>query len=1230
MYAITLSFFFQVIIILLVYKMPFAKELITNQMISNAIIALFPSANEDLFSLLERPLFNSDSVWFSICRAIFPDFNEKRLRGYIPSCYQKYMYYKESITNEIIEALKPPLREADAATVEDDSGDTFFFNEHCRQVSSTIPNQGSFCRIDMDEFYEQPQCPSPREETGCQSDTTDLDPGAGNFNEASNKSAGSPTKGFSTDSVNSEFVHQPSHSSFREGSKNYADCRKEVILQVPASFWAEFWNYGMSLKANWTDELEIIFANEFPYCVLSFKWHECSKTGGKKKIYFQAAARCLAECCNCVFKFKVHSPIADPFCVRAKYVTPNKIIVHDGSESQRRRVKGRRRIRLKQQLENCWPIKIKYQLLDQAGEEKMKMGNLNEALSSTILRKIKSEGKCESDLSKDQIEFMQKLIKGYQEKWKGREFKGFIQDFALYPYRVIFFTEDQLKVVLAMKTGEVFWYLDATGSLVKRPDPQQKQVYYYSIVLSGDTYEERPPFPVAEFISTAHSVPYIEAFLSLVIYRFQLLTTRSPLVDKIETDFSMALLQAVSSGVNKISLIDYINCIYRHESRTRLTTIHICSSHMIKTFLRKLQSIGLKRKSNVYAVAAKGASNLIHCDTVEKARDNFMCLVKIFCQKADDDEREIQEQWLKDFKIDDDKELPGKEEQEEKSTAPSDDLDSRVHNDFDGNQRCDSLYYQDFSCLYEDLMMNKSVPRDYSHEWYRPEIVEYLLKVWLPYLPLWCAIEIKKFNLVCASNATIENWHKILKYYFYDTQNNIPITRFIQKPEMKLPARLKERTFSLKTERQKKRPKARDRFDETAEEFWSRGKKNKRRENSHFPPKKQPPTKSSNQKKKSDDEKLRSSTDSDSLIIKDSVTSNLRKIIGEIPSSELSKFEEDVSDLKSGSSSPEPRIPDKNITSDKHAPFRNSNSEARSPGLDAEKNYCASQLQMSVEDAREQLFSRTLDYPDKFPQLEKNLFGYYLNAIHFKCLRRTAPEDPVRGLWIDDNIINAFGALEINVAQSRGNEIIAIDAGLIMRLNERKVTLGMRRWLVKMQLSRFKYWLYPILFQQHWTLLVVDFTRKYMVYLDSQHCAPPGHIIDAIAKLVELYGGSSIEKDWRLYAPRDIPRQCDSTSCGVFVCIWMYIICNSVQLLFDSSDIVHARRGISRLLMDGNQSPEIEKLKINRTEITARLLAEDEEMAKKEKKRRCFIKSLNTTPENFATTLQYCAHLCDE
>ncbi|KAH0556126.1 hypothetical protein KQX54_000240 [Cotesia glomerata] len=122
----------------------------------------------------------------------------------------------------------------------------------------------------------------------------------------------------------------------------------------------------------------------------------------------------------------------------------------------------------------------------------------------------------------------------------------------------------------------------------------------------------------------------------------------------------------------------------------------------------------------------------------------------------------------------------------------------------DSIRKKDSLYYKEASQRYNELKHDFRENFNSEYEALCPEIVQYIIDEWFPYYPLCSAEQIKKFGILRDSTSTAENWHKIVKINLNDEETKMPAPRFIKRQAELLVGRLRERTISLKTDRQKK------------------------------------------------------------------------------------------------------------------------------------------------------------------------------------------------------------------------------------------------------------------------------------------------------------------------------------------------------------------------------------------------------------------------------------------
>lgn len=83
----------------------------------------------------------------------------------------------------------------------------------------------------------------------------------------------------------------------------------------------------------------------------------------------------------------------------------------------------------------------------------------------------------------------------YKEIDKGKVIPGFVQHFSCNPFKVILFTENQLRLYLSAE--EKVLCLDATGSIIKKLANMDKPIYYYALVMKSPL-QGRGAVPLAE------------------------------------------------------------------------------------------------------------------------------------------------------------------------------------------------------------------------------------------------------------------------------------------------------------------------------------------------------------------------------------------------------------------------------------------------------------------------------------------------------------------------------------------------------------------------------------------------------------------------------------------------------------------------------------------------------------------------------------------------------------
>ncbi|KAL0199342.1 hypothetical protein M9458_007882, partial [Cirrhinus mrigala] len=210
---------------------------------------------------------------------------------------------------------------------------------------------------------------------------------------------------------------------------------------------------------------------------------------------------------------------------------------------------------------------------------------------------------------------------------------GYIQHFQVNPFGAHLYTEVGLSILVhhLREKKPVSLYLDATGGVVSKIPEQSKRVLYYALTLPGRG-RDAPPLPVCEMLSNEHSIPPLAFWLM----QFQLKLSKYTRlkVQKVETDYSWALMQAVVLAFNRHSIDAYLEWTYAVYMKTKtwaeikgITVLHLCSAHIIKAVSgsmgKKTDDKGLKEFSTFVFARLQ---NTVNVDAASEIFKHF-CVV---------------------------------------------------------------------------------------------------------------------------------------------------------------------------------------------------------------------------------------------------------------------------------------------------------------------------------------------------------------------------------------------------------------------------------------------------------------------------------------------------------------------------------------------------------------------------------------------------------------------------
>ena len=169
---------------------------------------------------------------------------------------------------------------------------------------------------------------------------------------------------------------------------------------------------------------------------------------------------------------------------------------------------------------------------------------------------------------------------------------GYIQSLCVKPFQASFYLEKQLDIYMdkckSKKEASVV-HFDSTGNIIQKVK-DQKRPYLYTLLL------DPIGLPVMEFITCDHHSFNLRSQLDSFQSKIRKLNNNVNInPTMVVTDYSFALINAVSESFNRMNIIDYLGFAFNMLTSTKITKnsiknvsfISLCSAHMIKSVSRR-------------------------------------------------------------------------------------------------------------------------------------------------------------------------------------------------------------------------------------------------------------------------------------------------------------------------------------------------------------------------------------------------------------------------------------------------------------------------------------------------------------------------------------------------------------------------------------------------------------------------------------------------------------------
>ncbi|XP_063229349.1 uncharacterized protein LOC134534752 isoform X1 [Bacillus rossius redtenbacheri] len=499
-----------------------------------------------------------------------------------------------------------------------------------------------------------------------------------------------------------------------------------------------------SLKAALMEKLNII-------CVYKFCCFQIRSKGNAVDY-----ASCKDKNCNNMYRIDMSNP------------TPGTYVIHvrarnmqgDNHDRKTWDVRGWQRQQLKKKLKEKRPTTYRYETIDSMDEHILNLGNMQDVKSMSVVKKVRCEALAEDDLDKDDVkDLLEQFLQGENDGSK------YLQEISL-PLGVLMFSKDQFDVIKKYKKDISVLFLDATGSVVRRPTTFKSAIYYYAGVvnISGTV------LPLLEFISAQHSAAAISNYL-IKFKRCILKEVGSwPVFNKVVVDYSFALMKAIMLGWNEITLARYLKvthnlCQTNDDSALHsLVTVHICCSHFVHLIARQLKKNNTPKKVRPFIL--KVICMLIVARSIDEQKAIFSLLIIVLTNHTVTKNVIISLEALSNI---------SKKEKVQNILAElipeSISLNVSVQNDdiesfFSENLHKNSPFHKEFKEIYDIILEKNSHAAESASKniYFMPSFGKELVDRYMPMSPLWSQILPNCSQRY--SNSNVENW-------FFQTKSNI-------------------------------------------------------------------------------------------------------------------------------------------------------------------------------------------------------------------------------------------------------------------------------------------------------------------------------------------------------------------------------------------------------------------------------------------------------------------------
>ncbi|CAG9761319.1 unnamed protein product [Ceutorhynchus assimilis] len=389
--------------------------------------------------------------------------------------------------------------------------------------------------------------------------------------------------------------------------------------------------------------------------------------------------------------------------------------------------------------------------------------NLQNVKSDVTMRKMRSEVLSSMDRHKNDILDLILMQKEHPE---------YIKEVSV-PFNIKVYSIEQLQVLKkeSKNLSLPIVHFDATGTVVRKPDPSFKRIYFYSAVIQAP--KANRIFPIFSMVSSIHDSNTI--FKLFNDFRFFCEHHNFwPAFSKIVTDFSFANLHAMCKSLNRCSLSEYLNKCYElltdsNKSYLDLIQVHLCCAHFMKMVSNDVDKISTNFEQTFYfkdliAIAIQ-TYNLQDFD--EYVRN--LAIV-------------MNSKFLNDYVASAMDQLSTTNSLKKRSSLQdliSNDLGipAELEDNLEEGLHKSSPFFKRYFSILINIRENCSDSGP-TNIFYNPHMYNHILNKYVPLSPLWTGLLLDEDTRL--SNAPAENYFCQVKLNILDSKKNLKCSRFLR------------------------------------------------------------------------------------------------------------------------------------------------------------------------------------------------------------------------------------------------------------------------------------------------------------------------------------------------------------------------------------------------------------------------------------------------------------------